>query len=992
MNSKSSHFQKVGQQYHNFQVTNISPIPELQCQLIELVHLPTGAKVMHIANNDPENTFCLSFQTIPENSNGVAHILEHTVLCGSKKFPVKDPFFAMQRRSLNTFMNALTGADFTCYPAASQVPADFYNLLKVYLDAVFYPLINELSFLQEGHRLEFSNPKDASSPLEFKGVVYNEMKGAMSSPSTRLNEALSQALFPDLTYGVNSGGDPVDIPSLTYEELCNFHKTYYHPSRCLFFFYGDMPLENHLDFIAEEVLNHTEALSPLPPLPLQPRMKKPSRLEKPYPISADEDTLDKTLLAFGWLTCHILEQEELLALNILQIILMDTDASPVKMALLKSGLCKQAGCYMDDEISEVPMVISLKGCNPENADELEHIIKTTINEIICKGISLEAVENAIHQLEFHRSEITGDHAPFGLSLFMRSALLKQHGGDPENGLKIHSLFDGVRSRNLQDPNYFTKLLKKHFIDNQHFVRIALIPDKELAQKELAQEKSTLEAIEKKLTQKKRQEIIHKAEELSTLQKKQSEEDFDVLPKITLNDVPKASRIFELSREKIGNLEVFHHSCFTNDIVYADLVFDLPEIAEEDLPYVRLLTTLLTQMGSNGRGYAQNLEFIQAHTGGISASLTMNLQASDHNKFAPSLYIRSKALHRKAPSLFDLLYDTATSVDFTDVPRLKEVIQKQYTALQSHFIQNALRYSINLSSNGLDIPSKIANLWYGIEYYWIIKALSQNFHERSEWLVNKLQTLQKKLLCVDNPHLIITSDAATYNSIKGNSFYKLKNLQTHTEKPWKGNYPLASSHSQGRVIASSIAFTSKVIPTVPYTHPDAPALNIASYLLENLSLHTALREQGGAYGGGAVNNPMSANFYFYAYRDPNIYSTLTAFDHAVQELIKGNFDNDDLEEAKLEMVQALDAPVAPGSRGDLAYGWLREGKTKEVRQAFRDRMLALTRQDVVKAVKNHILPKLDSAATVVFAGKDLLEKENIKFVHHGLPPLPICSVE
>ncbi len=991
MTHKSHHFLTAGQVYHHFKVTKVTDIPELQCQLIELIHLPTGAQVMHIANDDPENTFCLSFQTIPQSSNGVAHILEHTVLCGSKKFPVKDPFFAMQRRSLNTFMNALTGADFTCYPAASQVPKDFYNLLDVYIDAVFHPHLNELSFLQEGHRLEFSIPNDPTSPLECKGIVFNEMKGALTSPNARLNEEISHLLFPNLTYGVNSGGDPHDIPKLSYQELCDFHKTYYHPSHCLFFFYGNLPLEGHLDFIAQNILNEVAPMPQIPPLPLQPRFKAPKRLEKGYPIAADEDTNDQTLIAFGWLTCHILEQQELLALNILEIILMDTDASPLKLALLKSGLCKQASCYMDDEISEVPFIISLKGCNAENAEALEKLIQSTLRGIILQGISLDLIENAIHQLEFHRSEITGDHAPFGLSLFMRSALLQQHGGDPENGLKIHSLFDEVRRRNLEDPTYLVGLIKKHLVENPHFVRIVLFPDKELAAKELAKEKEVLAAIQAKLTEQQQQEIVAKAAALAKFQQMQANENVDVLPKVTLHDIPHDVRSYDLHQEKIGNLEVFHHNCFTNDIVYADLVFDLPAVAEEDLPYVRLFTTILSQMGCGGRDYAQNLEFIQAHTGGIHASLTLNLQATDHTHYTPSLYIRGKALHRKAPNLFAMMHDLATSLDFSDIPRLREVIHKQYTALQSHFTQNALKYAINLSASGLDIPSKIANHWYGIDYFLKIKALAQDFHKHSEKLVEKLIFLKNTLLKTLHPHLIITADAHMYDTLRGHNFFNLHQLESKSAPKWKGNYPLTPCHSQGRVIASPVAFIGQVMNTVSYVHKDAAALNIASYLLENITLHTRLREQGGAYGGGAVSNAMSGNFYFYSYRDPNIVTSLEAFKFSVNELLKGRFDASDLEESKLEMLQSLDAPVAPGSRGELAYGWLREGKTTQMRQAFRERMLGLKKKEIIEAVKNHIAPQLEQAATVVFASKELLEKENGKLLAQGHKPFPINTI-
>ena len=991
MPTKSPHFHTVGQMYHDFKLTRLVDISELQCQLLELVHLPTGAQIMHIANDDAENLFCLSFQTLPQSSNGVAHILEHTVLCGSKKFPIKDPFFAMQRRSLNTFMNALTGSDFTCYPAATQVPKDFYNLLDVYLDAVFHPNLKELSFLQEGHRLEFAIPTDSSSPLEFKGIVYNEMKGALASSSARNAEVLNEALFPDLTYGYNSGGDPEYIPDLTYEELREFHTKYYHPSRCLFFFYGNMPLEDHLDFIHDHILKTVKKEPALTPIPPQPRFLQPKYIEKPYPISPDEDPSDAALISFGYLTCHILQQQELLALSILEIILLDTDASPLKKALLQSGLCKQVSSYLEVEVSEVPVIITLRGCNAENADELERILKQTLKAVAFQGISLAELENAMHQLEFFRSEITGNHTPFGLSIFMRSALLKQHGGEAEKGLKIHSLFDELRRINLEDPMYFTNLMIKYFIDNPHFVRVVLLPDKELAAKELAKEKLTLSNIQSQLSQEQTQQIVKKALELESFQKRQELEDLEVLPKVTLDDVSRSPRNYPLSKEQIGSLMVFHHGCFTNEITYADLIFDLPDIVEEDLPYVRLFTMILPQIGFGSRNYEENLKYIQANTGGISASVTFNLQASDHDQFFPSLSLRGKALHRKANKLFPLLGEMASVPNFTDIPRLKQIVLKHYTALQSSLNQNALRYAINLSASGLDVPSKIANAWYGLDYFWKIKELAQNFDQQAHHLVSKMQELQDQLLGLENPHLVLTCDAEMYDVLKGQSFYGLQHIQTKPFSRWKGNFPLVPVQSHGRIIASPIAFTGKVLRTVSYAHPDTPALSIAAYILDNLILHPRLREQGGAYGGGAVNNPIGGNFYFYAYRDPNIASTLETFQEAIKTLAEGHFDDSDLEEAKLEMVQALDSPAAPGSRGDLAYGWLREGRTLEVRQAFRHRVLTLNRGDVIKAIKHHLIPNLEGSASVVFAGKELLEKENEKLMAQGLSSLNLEMV-
>lgn len=991
MTTKSTRTFSVGQTYHDFLVTKATEIHELQCKLIELVHVPTGARVMHIANDDPENLFCLSFQTLPDSSNGVAHILEHTVLCGSKKFPVKDPFFAMTRRSLNTFMNAFTGSDFTCYPAASQVPKDFYNLLEVYIDAVFHPNLDELSFLQEGHRFEFSELSNSESTLEYKGIVFNEMKGALASPSARINEMMNEALFPGLTYGVNSGGDPKNIPDLTYEELIVFHQTYYHPSRCLFFFYGNMPLETHLDFIAKHALDKVKPAAPLSPLPLLQRMTEPKRLVRYYPLPEDEDVHDKTFISFGWLTCHILNQHEVLALSIIEIILMDTDASPLKLALLKSGLCKQASIYMDVDISEVPVQITLKGCNPENADPLEKLIKETLENMIKEGISLELVENAMHQLEFFRSEITGNHAPFGLSLFMRSGLLKQHDGKPEDGLTIHTLFDQLRQTNLSNPRYLTDLIQKYLIDNPHFVRITLIPDKTLAAKEIQEEKEVLQKIQSEMTLGEKKQIVTKALELSEFQKKQEDEDFDVLPIITLEDIPKAVRPYPLTRERVGNLEVFHHSCFTNEIVYADLFFNLPTIEEEDLPWIRFLMILIPQMGCGDKKYIEVLDYIQAHTGGITAYLTIFPDATDLNKYQPVFALKGKALHRKVSKLFPLMQEMILQLDLTDQKRIKEVLLKHYVSLNSSLQQSALKYAMNLSASGLDVQSKIANDWYGLEYYWKIKAVADDIEAQIPLLIKKLDRLHKRLIGIENPHLVLSCSAAMYDELKSKGFYGLKDLETSTPAHWKANFKLPEVADQGRVIASQIAFTSKVLKTIPYVHPDSAALSLASGLFENVVLHNKIREQGGAYGGGCSNNATSGLFSFYSYRDPNISKTLEAFDEAVEAILKGEFSENDLEEAKLEIIQGQDAPVAPGSRADVSYAWLREGRTTEMRQAFRDRLLSLTKSDVISAVKKHLKTNLSKSVVVVFAGRDLLEKENAILKEVGKQALKIESI-
>lgn len=982
---------ETGERYRGFVVTKSIVIPELQCHLTELKHEQSGALVVHIANDDTENLFNLSFRTLPDSSNGVAHILEHTVLCGSKKYPVKDPFFAMNRRSLNTFMNALTGADFTCYPAASQVEQDFYNLLEVYLDAVFHPNLQEESFSQEGCRLEFADPLDPKSPLQFKGVVYNEMKGSLSSPMTRLIEALNTALFPHSPYGYNSGGDPADIPNLTYEELVSFHRNYYHPSRCLFFFYGNLPLKKHLDFLLQHLLKGAHKLPELPPIPKVQRLMKPCYKEVFYPISAEEQAEDKALIAFAWLTCPILDQMTLLSLSVLDIVMMDTDASMLKIELLKSGLCKQASSIMDGDVAEIPYGFILKGCKASDADALENVIFSTLKKIVQTGIPLNLIDSALHQLELYRSEITGDSSPFGLSLFSRSALLRQHGGQSEDGLMIHSIFDELKQKFHDNPRYFNELIVRYFLTNNHYVRLVMKPNTELATQEHTLEAERLETISKGLSQVDIDKIIARSKKLAEIQEDDDPVKLEILPKISLEDVPKQARQLALHEFDIDDVKVFHHNTFTNKIVYADLIFPVAEILEEDLWLVRLFSILLPQLGSGFRSYQENLEYMQANTGGVGAFAILNHQAQNGTQFIPSFHLRGKAMYHKADKLFSLLFDMATAPNFTDVKRLKELIHKHYTNLQSSFVHNALKYAMNLSASCLNVTGKINNSWYGIEYLQKIKKLATNFDNQSDWLIAKLESMRKLLLCNRGAQIVLSCEQAEVTKYLENGFYGLVDLPQNAFSPWKGNYGLDLQQSQGRLIASQVAFTTKTCKTISYSHPDAAALSLSTFLFDNLTLHKRVREQGGAYGAGSIANIMSGTFAFYAYRDPNIFSTLQAFGEAIEQVQNYDFDDQDLEEAKLEMIQGLDSPIAPGSRAEVAYSWWREGKTYEMRQAFRDAVLQATPMDVVRTVQQHLAGSFKEAVAVSFAGKELLEKENLQARKFAQSPLHIEKI-
>jgi len=658
------------------------------------------------------------------------------------------------------------------------------------------------------------------------------------------------------------------------------------------------------------------------------------------------------------------------------------------MALLQSGLCKQASSFIDTELHEVPWGITLKGCQPEQADTLEAIIRETLESICEKGIPMQMIDNAIHQFEFHRTEITGDQAPFGLSLFIRCGLLKQHGAEAVQGLKIHSLFDQLRKHILLDPLYFSLLIKKYLLNNTHFVRIVMQPDPQLGQKEIHWEKEQLRKIQASLSSKEQQHTVKQSLGLEEFQKKQENEDVNILPKLSIKDIPLSPKNYPLTQEKIGIFTAFHRTIFTNDILYADLIFQLPDLTQKELVYLRLFTVIMTQLGSTEHTYQEILEAIQGNTGGIGAGISLHLQAENSSLFFPTFNLRGKALRRKGPKLFSLLYEIASSIDLNDPKRMKEIVSKHFVTLESRVNQSALRYAINVSASKLNVASKVANDLYGLPYYWEIREFMKNFDEEWPEILLNLEAIQNKITCLENPHIVLSCDAASYEECKEKGFYELGKMKTKPYEQWKGNFSVESLVPQGRVIASPVAFMGKVFPTVPYTHAAAPALYLASHLFDNLTLHPKIREQGGAYGGGAVSNPLSANFYFYSYRDPHIVSTLEAFEEAVDNVAQGNFDNEHIEEAKFEVAQTLGSPDSPGSQGDVAYGWLAEGRTLEIRQRFRNQMLATSREEVIEAVTNIIAKQMSKGTEVVFASKEQLDKANQQLVSNGKNPLSI----
>jgi presequence protease len=977
-------FKNLGDTYGHYQLKERFVIDELKIVMNVIEHTKSKSTILHLEADDPENLFCLSFQTLPSSSNGAAHILEHTVLCGSAKYPVKDPFFAMQKRSLNTFMNALTGSDFTCYPASSLNKKDFYNLLSVYLDAVFHPKLLENSFNQEGHRLEFAKSDDPSTDLEIKGIVYNEMKGSMASSDSRLWHTMLKELTPDLPYSHNSGGDPKEILTLTYPELRAFFETYYHPSRCLFYFYGNFPLKDHLDFLSQEILDEVAPVPPLPPMGMQQPFAKPKLVHMEIPAPKAEDLTEENVIGFGFLTAPISDQLDVLALTLLDSYLMDTDTSPLKKALIESELCDNVDSYLDPEMSEVPYVIFCRGVDINCHEKLKKVIYDTLNAIADSGISKVDLASSLHQLELSRTEIGGDSQPFGLTLFMRSALAYQHGVSPEKGLIVHALFD-ILSEKLEDRHFMSRLIKKYLVENTTAVELIAKASSTLLEDESKEEKRYLENVKSKLTLEQKEALVKKAKALNEFQKQLEHQDIECLPKITLSDVDPFIKTYDLKKQAPG---LYTYEAFTNGMFYADAIASLQDLTEDELVLAPVLAALITEVGLKEASYEKTLETMHAYTGGISASCGLYIPCDHEDQPTPVLIFKGKALKRHKEPFLELLYKMIYHPRFDELKRLEDLINQLYTSLQNKLPRQAMRYASQRALSAFSKAGYLNNLFYGLPFYEKIKAIKQGGKDAIKILSLQLKNLYEKWLHQAPIELIVVEDEGealkTLPYIKA-TFSKLKDFES---SPLNLDF-IPKELKEAHIIPTAVAFNVKAMKAPTYLHKDAPSLTLASSLMENVFLHSKVREIGGAYGVGASYSTLTGAFYFHSYRDPHISRTFHAFKEAQSAIVEGHFSLKELDEAKICIMQHIDAPLSPIARAITAYSYLKEHRTNERRQLFRTSLLKATMQQIIDSTKTH-LNEETHPSFVSFCGLDVYKKEenNLKNINLPLAVIPL----
>ncbi len=959
-----------------WEVRRVEELPWIRAVFHELRHGPTGARWIHIRRDDRENAFGVTFRTVPADSTGVAHILEHVVLCGSERYPVRDPFFAMLKRSLSTFMNAFTSSDWTSYPFATQNRKDFANLLSVYLDAAFFPRLEELSFRQEGHRLEFEPGPGGSERLVFRGVVYNEMKGAMSSPDQVMVRRLQQALCPDTTYAHNSGGDPQEIPHLTWEGLREFHRRHYHPSNAFFYSYGDLPLADHLAFVGRQVLARFAAAAPAPEVAPQPRWDAPRRAAAAYPIPPGEDPTHKHQACVAWLASDVRDTAEVLALVLLDQMLLGTAAAPLRKALIDSGLgaALSDGSGFDPEPRDTRFAAGLKEVRAGDEEAVERIVLKTLERLAADGIEPERIEAAIHQLEFHRREVTNTPYPYGLKLLLEIAGTWIHGGDPVRVLRFDEDLAAIR-RGMERGRFFEGRIERWFLENPHRLRFALHPDPELAAREEDREQRMLEEIRRGLDPQQERRVREQAEALRRLQ--EAREDLSCLPTLAREDIPFEVPGVSPSRGG-GRLPLVCFEQPTSGIFYLAAAAGCGGVSEELHPLVSFFCHSFTRIGTRRRDYAAMARWIEAVTGGLGLTATPHSAFSGEGEALALATLSGKALERNLVPMFALLAELLTEYDFGDRTRLRNLLLEYRAGLEAGVVHHGHRLAISLAERNFSRTRALSETWGGIHQLLAVKRLTETLDaERLDLLAARLSCLGEALFRNPNLELALIGEEAAVRAAEEQAAALLPALPGQGERRFRLEGPQFRGPRirEGWSTATAVNFVAASFPVVRFAHEDAPALAVTAKLLRSLLLHREIREKGGAYGGFAVYNPEEGVFSLASYRDPHIVETLAVFETAPAFLRSGEITENDIHEALLQVCADIDKPDPPGPAARKAFTRRLIGLSDELRREFKARLLALDRRTVAAAAERWLPEGLKGASVAVIGSEESLAQAN-----------------
>ena len=946
-------------------------IEDLNSDSYILRHKKTGARVTLLSNDEENKVFAIGFRTPPKDSTGVAHIIEHTVLCGSKEFPIKDPFVELVKGSLNTFLNAMTYSDKTVYPIASCNDADFQNLMHVYLDAVFYPNIYKTDkiFKQEGWHYEM---EDEKSELTINGVVYNEMKGAFSSADDVLSREIQSSLYPETTYGFESGGDPDFIPELTYEDYLDFHRKYYHPSNSYIYLYGDMDMAEKLDYIDKNYLSKYDYLEVDSDIAVQKAFSEPKEIHKKYSIMPT-DSIDKnTYLSYNCSVGSTLDKKLYIAFDILDYALCSAPGAPIKKALIDKGIGQDVYSEYDNGIKQPVFSIVAKNADAAQKDEFVSTIRSILTEQVKNGIDKKALLAGLSYDEFKYREADFGRFPkgllYGLQVF-DSWLYDDN--SPWINVEANETFAELRKE--AEGRYFEELIQKYLLDNTHRTVVLLEPEQGLTEKKDEELKKKLSDYRASLSADEIKEIVKETRELKEYQESPDDpEDLKKIPLLKLSDLKKDAEKFIYELREDNGRKILFHNVFTNGIDYINFIFDMKNIDAKYLPYAAMLKKMLGMLDTGAHTYGDLYNDINIYTGGISGSISTYTDSDNVNCFETTFEVSAKVLHSNLAKAFELVHEILMTTKFDDVKRLKEILSEQYARLQSDLASAGHQTAALRAMSYISPAAMVSDNVSGIGYFRHLEKMNEeiNTKEGAENIINTLKLLCKMIFRPENLLVDITGTEKEYQGIPEETAKFTEKLYTDEVElgtlklePEKKNEAFKTA-GQVQYVCRAGNFASKGLQ---YNG----ALRVLKVMMGYDYLWKNIRVLGGAYGcmSSYAKNGDAA---FVTYRDPNLKNSIEVFEKASDYL--KNFEADDrtILQYIIGAISDLDTPKTPSGKG--TYGltaFLCNAKMENI-QRNRDELLSTTK-DTIKKLSEYVDAFMSDECLCVIGTSDKIDE-------------------
>ena len=970
----------IGDVVHGFRLTREDFVPEIGSLTRLWVHTKTGTELLSVINDDENKTFGVVLRTPPDDSTGVPHILEHSVLCGSDKYPVKEPFVELIKSSLNTFLNAFTYPDKTCYPVASCNESDFYNLVDVYMDAVFHPRLTPDTLAQEGHHLELDK---VGEPVSIKGVVYNEMKGAYSSSDRVLAELSQRVLFPDTTYGVESGGHPRDIPDLTWEQFKSFYDRYYHPSNARMWFYGDDAEEKRLQK-ANSFLDKFDKLDVTSNVRLQSPWTKPREFEFTYDAGSGDDLAKKNMATMNWLIdppVDEIDPSELLTLTVLNHILLSMSASPLRKALTDSQLGEDVvGGGLETDLRQMTFSVGLKGMNNDTVKKMEKLVFSVLEDVQKNGFPKGLVDASLNTIEFRLRENNTGSFPKGLALMLRSMTTWLHDADPLTPLKFEEPFKNLRAKLQNNEPVFQDCVAKYILNNPHRATVTLKPDPEFSKKEDAAEQERIKKATQGFTDKDYEAIVSETQRLKAQQAAHDNpEDLAKIPTLTRSDLDKKTRTVPYERLDDKGVMILHHPLNTNGVVYVDLTLDMRKVPTELLPLMSIYAGALTEIGTTKQDFVSLQQKIGADTGGIRAStfISQVVAADGNGPAVAKMVVRGKAMKSQVPALFDLISEILTCANLDNKERIRQLLIEERAGMES-----GLASSGHTVAGGRLTAMFRPTMWAdeqmgGIEFLYAVRKLIDRVENDWDSVVADLKKIQKCVVTREDMMVNITTTSSDFGAVRPTLISFLDRIPEKANGPnasWILTPELLKRENEGLIVPSAVNYVGKAANLYDMGFKLTGGHSLASKHLGTSYLWDTVRVQGGAYGGFCRLDPRSGMFIFLSYRDPNVNATLKSYDGAANYLSKVNLSADDLTKSVIGAIGSIDSYQLPDAKGFGSAIRLLTGETDELRQKKRDEVLGASKKDF-RELGEALEAVRKEGTVVVVGGEDALNKAN-----------------